>query len=380
MSKAIPHNKKTSSNKAKPIWVVKIGSALLTQDGKALARDALNIWVEQIAALIQKEIQVVLVSSGAVSEGMTRLGWTSRPNYLHELQAAAAIGQSGLIRAYEDRFEHHGIKTAQILLVHSDLSDRTRYLNARQTITHLLDLGVIPIVNENDTIATDEIRFGDNDSLAGLVANLVDADQLVILTDQNGVYTDDPRKSADAELIKACDIDDPLLTQAAKGSGGALGRGGMATKIKSARYAARSGTTTIIANGLENGVLIRLAEGEVLGTHLSSSSKSINSRKQWLGTSKAQGVLHLDDGAVKALQNSGVSLLAVGVASVSGDFERGDLVSCVDSKHNEIARGLISYSREDTAKIIGQQSDRLSSILGYDYGDELIHRNDLVVL
>ena len=364
----------------KPIWVVKIGSALLTQDGKALARDAMNIWVEQIASLVKQGIRVVLVSSGAVSEGMTRLGWSSRPNYLHELQAAAAIGQSGLIRAYEDRFEQYQVQTAQILLVHSDLSDRTRYLNARQTINQLLDLNIVPIVNENDTIATDEIRFGDNDSLAGLVANLVDADRMVILTDQDGVYTDDPRQNENATLIERCGVEDPQLEQAAKGSGGALGRGGMATKIKSAKYAARSGTTTTIANGLVKDILLRLAKGEALGTQLHSEGKAIKSRKQWLSSSKTRGTLSLDDGAVKALRNSGVSLLAVGVREISGNFQRGDLVSCVDSKNKEIARGLIAYSSEETAKIIGHPSDRLSTILGYDYGDELIHRNDLVIL
>ncbi len=364
----------------KPVWVVKIGSALLTQDGRALAREALDTWVPQLAKLVKQDIQVVLVSSGAVSEGMTRLGWKTRPNYLHELQAAAAVGQSGLIRAYEDRFEAHGIHTAQILLVHADLNDRTRYINARQTITQLLDIGVIPIVNENDTVATDEIRFGDNDTLAGLVANLVDADRLIILTDQDGVFTDDPRKNPEATLIKSCNVEDDALTQSAKGSGGALGRGGMTTKIKSARLAARSGTTTVIANGLEKDILLRLAKGENLGTTLQSEGRTIKSRKQWLGGAKPNGVLHLDDGAVNALLNHGVSLLAVGVQKSSGKFQRGDLVSCVDSSNNEIARGLVAYNSEDTARIIGHPSDKLSTILGYDYGDELIHRNDLVVL
>lgn len=363
-----------------PVWVIKIGSALLTQDGKALVHEALDIWVPQIAELLNKGIRVVLVSSGAVSEGMTRLGWNTRPNFLHELQAAAAVGQSGLIGAYQVRFESFDTQTAQVLLVHGDLSDRTRYLNAQQTIKQLLDLKVVPIVNENDTVATDEIRFGDNDTLAGLVANLVNADKLVILTDQQGVFTDDPRSNPNATLIKSCDVSDSKLEIAAKGSGGVLGRGGMATKIKSAKYAARSGTTTVIANGREQDVLLRLADNEALGTRIHHDGEALAPRKQWLWGLKSKGVLSLDAGAAKALRSSGVSLLAVGVSAVQGEFQRGDLVSCVDSDNKEIARGLIAYSSEDTARIIGQPSSRLTAILGYDYGDELIHRDNLLVI
>jgi len=362
-------------------WVIKIGSALLTQNGNALVKKALDQWVPQIADLIEQGINVVLVSSGAVSEGMTRLGWKTRPQFLHELQAAAAVGQTGLVRAYEERFEKYGIKTAQILLVHSDLHDRTRYLNARKTMGYLLGVGVLPIVNENDSVANEEIRFGDNDTLAGMVANIVDADQLVILTDQNGVYTDDPRKNASAQLIESAQVNDDQLLAAAKGSGGMLGRGGMETKIKSARLAARSGTATVIANGLEPDVLLRLAKGKRIGTYLHNEGKSIAARKQWLaGSVKPRGELMLDDGAVNALKNKGVSLLAVGVSAVSGDFKRGDLVTCVNQHGKEIARGLIAYGSEDVKKIIGQSSDRLSKILGYDYGEELIHRNDLVIV
>ena len=360
-------------------WVIKIGSALLTRDGTALIREALDPWVAQISALIEQGDDVVIVSSGAVSEGMTRLGWKQRPAYLYELQAAAAVGQTGLIQAYEERFQKFGLQTAQVLLVHADLTNRKRYLNARQTINHLLDLGVVPVVNENDTIATDEIRFGDNDSLAGMVANLVDADTLLILTDQDGVFTDDPRENPDASLIQRCDVGDSALDKAAKGSGGNLGRGGMATKIRSARLAARSGTDTIIASGQEQQIITRIADGEKLGTLLESDSSGITARKQWLGGSQSKGILILDDGAVKALIDSGVSLLAVGIQSVKGDFDRGDLVSCQDSKGEEIARGLAAYSSDDTRKIIGQKSDRLSDILGHDYGDEVIHRNNLVV-
>ena len=361
-------------------WVIKIGSALLTQGGNVLAREALDPWVAQIAGLMKSGVQIVLVSSGAVSEGMNRLGWIKRPNYLHELQAAAAVGQTGLIRAYEERFQSFDIQTAQVLLVHSDLTDRTRYLNARQTIGHLLDLNVIPIVNENDTVATDEIRFGDNDTLAGLVANLIDADKLLILTDQAGVFDDDPRVNTSATLIRHSDAHDPLLDEAAKDSGGQLGRGGMTTKIKSARLAAQSSTTTIIADGREESIISRIAGGEDIGTCLTAGDRGVAARKQWLGGSQSKGVLVLDTGAASALKDQGVSLLAVGIRAVKGNFERGDLVSCIDEGDKEIARGLIAYSSLDVEKIIGQHSDRLSTILGYDYGDEVIHRNDLVLL
>lgn len=370
-------NKKESQHEK---WVIKIGSALLTQGGNVLAREALDPWVAQIAELIKSGSQIVLVSSGAVSEGMNRLGWVKRPNYLHELQAAAAVGQAGLIQAYEERFQHFDIQTAQVLLVHADLTDRTRYLNARQTIGHLLSLNVIPIVNENDTVATDEIRFGDNDTLAGLVANLIDADKLMILTDQAGVYDDDPRINASATLIKQCEASDPLLDEVAKDSGGHLGRGGMATKIKSARLAAQSGTETVIADGREQNVITRIANGEDIGTCLTAATRGINARKQWLVGSQSKGVLVLDNGAKTALQEQGVSLLAIGIQAVQGQFERGDIVSCVDENKIEVARGLVAYSSLDVEKIIGQHSDRLSAILGYDYGDEVIHRNDLVVL
>lgn len=380
----INHSKNTSpsnTSNRNQRWVIKIGSALITNDGKNLALEALDKWAMQIAKLCSDNKQVVLVSSGAVAEGMRRLSLTERPNTLHELQAAAAVGQAGLIQSYETRFQRHDIQIAQILLVRDDLSSRTRYLNARQTISTLLNSNVLPIVNENDTVAIDELRFGDNDTLAGLVANLIDADQLLILTDQQGVFTDDPRQSKDAQLIGQCDVHDKQLDLAARGSGSALGRGGMATKIRAARLAARSGTTTTIASGHENNIITRIAEGESLGTTLTNSRKPITARKQWLaGSLKVMGELIIDDGAVSALKNTDASLLPIGVTSVTGDFKRGELVSCIDSKKQEIARGLINYRSTDARLIAGKPSEQINSILGYIGDKEFIHRDDLVLL
>ena len=365
----------------KTCWVIKIGSALLTGNGQGLAVDALDHWVEQIAKLKAMDYDIVIVSSGSVAEGMTRLGLQQRPTALHQLQAAAAIGQAGLIQAYETRFKKFDLLTAQILLVHDDLSSRTRYLNARQTLQSLLESNVIPIVNENDTVATDEIRFGDNDTLAGQVANLVDADRLLILTDQQGVFTKDPRKHHDATLIQACDVDDKTLDAVASDSSGNLGRGGMSTKIKAARLAARSGTDTVIADGLTNNVITRLAANEPLGTRLSSADSPISQRKQWLSGSVAScGQLIIDQGAEKKLLESGSSLLPIGVTAVNGEFSRGDLVSCVSTDGREVARGLTNYTSQEANKIIGQASDRLSELLGYGGDKELIHRDNLVLV
>lgn len=363
-------------------WVIKIGSALLTANGEGLAGPALDRWVAQIAALSQRGDDVVLVSSGAVAEGMTRLGWTTRPQTLDKLQAAAAVGQAGLIQAYETRFQQYQLLTAQVLLVHDDLSSRSRYLNSRQTLQRLLEVGVIPIVNENDTVATEEIRFGDNDTLAGLVANLVDADTLLILTDQDGLYDDDPRSNAAAKLIPHCDVHDESLDAAAKSSGGKLGRGGMMTKIKAARLAARSSATTIIANGNTANIIENLANGQLIGTRLSNTRKSVTARKQWLaGGLTVRGKLVLDQGAATAVRSeSGCSLLPIGVTAVTGNFDRGDLVSCVDSDGNEIARGLVNYSALEANKIIGQPSKQLSGILGYGGDAEIIHRDNLVLV
>lgn len=362
-------------------WVIKIGSALLTDNGEGLALPALDHWVKQIAELKQAGHDIVLVSSGAVAEGVSRLGWHKRPESLHQLQAAAAVGQAGLIQAYETRFKQYQLTTAQILLVHEDLSARTRYLNARQTLQSLLQYDVIPIVNENDTVATDEIRFGDNDTLAGQVANLIDADTLLILTDQQGVFSDDPRTHPDAILIKQQDVHDPSLDRAAKDGSGSLGRGGMTTKIKAARLAARSGASTIIANGLEPNVITRLANDEAIGTLLSNNRKPLAPRKQWLsGSLTVQGKLEIDDGAVRVITQSGSSLLPVGITAVNGVFRRGELVSCVDSQGNEIARGLANYNSDEALKIAGQASTQLGDILGYGGDEEMIHRDNLVIM
>ena len=361
-------------------WVIKIGSSLLTNDGTGLAVDAINSWVEQMAALRQQGHELVLVSSGAVAEGMTRLGWQQRPHALHDLQAAAAVGQMGLIQAYESRFQKFGLHTAQVLLTHEDLAHRQRYLNARSTLRTLLQLNVIPVVNENDTVATEEIRFGDNDSLGALVANLVEADLLVFLTDQDGMFDSDPRSNPDAKLIAEAQVGDQKLETMAAGSGGALGRGGMLTKVRAAERAARSGTMTLIASGRQDNVLQRIAADEGLGTRLYPASVPLAARKQWLaGQLQVRGRLLLDEGAVKVLRSAGSSLLAVGVAGIEGDFKRGDLVVCLAPGGKEIARGLVNYNVDETRKIIGVPSNRIEEILGYIDEPELIHRDNLVM-
>ena len=361
-------------------WVIKVGSALVTANGRGLDREAFGAWVRQIAALRAAGKEVVLVSSGAVAEGMNRLGWRKRPHAVHELQAAAAVGQMGLIQAYESRFQEHGLHTAQILLTHEDLADRERYLNARSTLRSLLALGVIPVVNENDTVATDEIRFGDNDTLAALVANLVEADLLVILTDQEGMYEQDPRANPDAVFISEAQAGDPRLLAMASGTGGALGRGGMATKVQAAARAARSGTATLIAHGRGEDVLQAIAAGQELGTLFHPATSPMAARKRWLaGHLQARGRLVLDDGAVRVLRESGRSLLPVGVARVEGAFQRGELVICQAGDGTEVARGLVNYSAEEARRIIGQPSDRIESLLGYVDEPELIHRDNLVL-
>ena len=362
-------------------WVIKIGSALLTNDGQGLAADAINDWVGQMATLQQAGHEILLVSSGAVAEGMTRLGWTQRPHALHELQAAAAVGQMGLVQAYESRFQKYGLHTAQVLLTHEDLADRQRYLNARSTLQTLLGLGVIPIVNENDTVTTDEIRLGDNDTLAALVANLVGADLLVLLTDQDGLLDSDPRTNPAAKLIPEAQAGDVALETMAAGSAGALGRGGMLTKVRAAARAARSGVLTVIASGNENNILQRLAADEALGTRLYPACAPFAARKQWLaGQLQVRGRLLLDDGAVNKLRSSGSSLLPVGVTRVEGNFQRGDLVVCLGSSGEEIARGLVNYSASESEKIIGQPSSRIEALLGYVDEVELVHRDNLVII
>lgn len=361
--------------------VVKIGSALVTDDGRGLDVARINDWVDQMAALRRQGIETVVVSSGAVAEGMRRLGWRQRPRALFELQAAAAVGQSGLAEAYERSFQRHRLHAAQILLTHDDLSDRQRYLNARSTLRKLLDLGVVPVVNENDTVVTEEIRFGDNDSLGGMVANLIEADVLLILTDQAGLCDADPRVHSDARLIEEIAVDDPLLDAIIKPGGGALGRGGMVTKLRGARLAARSGARTVIAAGREAEVITRVFSGELVGTLLLPGHEPTAARKRWLaGHLQVRGRLSLDEGAVKALRERGVSLLAVGVRQVSGDFERGEVVECVDGNGRQIALGLVNYGADDARRIAGVASDKIEAILGYVDEPELIHRDNLVVL
>lgn len=362
-------------------WVVKIGSTLLTNAGQGLQRATLSPWVEQMAAFVHRGGELVLVSSGAVAEGMSRMRWTSRPTALHELQAAAAIGQMGLVRAYEACFLQRGLHTAQILLTRQDLEDRVRYLNARSTLRTLIGLQVVPVVNENDTVATDELRFGDNDTLAALVANLIEADLLILLTDQDGVFDADPRTNPEARLIGATRVDDPLLDEVAGGSVSGLGLGGMVTKVRAARLAARSGAPTIIAPGRGAAVLERIARGEPVGTLLTPAQGRQAARKRWLaGQLQAHGRLRLDAGAVQKLRVAGSSLLAVGVKSVQGSFRRGELVVCVDPEGREVARGLVNYDSLETQRILGQPSSQFEAILGYINDDELIHRDNLVLI
>jgi len=361
-------------------WVIKIGSALLTNDGAGLDRNAIDSWVEQIAQLLAAGNEVVLVSSGAIAEGIVRLGWKTRPDSIHELQAAAAVGQMGLIQAYESSFMRFDRHTAQILLDHDDMANRQRYLNARGALQTLIGLNVVPIVNENDTVVTDEIRFGDNDRLAALVANLIDADMLVILTDKDGLYDANPDTHPDAQLISEAMATDTKLDSLAGGSSGTLGRGGMVTKLQAARLAARSGCSTVIAGGRNQHILHQVAAGKTVGTLLSAGQKPLAARKQWLaGHLQVKGSLVLDAGAVKVLTDQGRSLLAVGVSAVKGKFTRGELVSCVDGNGIEIARGLVNYNSDEADRIKGQSTESISSILGYREDDELIHRDNLVV-
>jgi len=361
--------------------VVKVGSSLVTNDGRGIDHAAVGRWAEQIAGLRRAGKEIVLVSSGAIAEGMQRLGWTERPAAIHELQAAAAVGQMGLVQAYEAAFSRFGLHTAQVLLTHEDLVDRRRYLNARSTLFTLMGLGVIPVINENDTVTTDEIRLGDNDTLGALVTNLVEADVLVLLTDQPGLYTGDPRKDAGAQLLTSARAGDPALEVIAGGSGSALGRGGMLTKVLAAKRAARSGASTVIADGREESVLVRLAAGEAIGTQLAAETMTLAARKQWLADHlRTAGSLTLDPGAVQALIRDGKSLLPIGVVACEGAFERGAVVACYDAAGREIARGLVNYNAGETQRILRKPSSKIASILGYVDEPELIHRNNLVLL
>ena len=366
--------------------VIKVGSSLVTNNGEGLDQTAIAAWAAQIAQLVKPKDglsarQVVLVSSGAVAEGMQRLGWKKRPTAVNELQAAAAVGQMGLVQMYESCFSQHALHTAQVLLTHEDLADRKRYLNARSTLRTLLAMGVIPIINENDTVVTDEIRFGDNDTLGSLVANLIEADALVILTDQAGLYSADPRKNPDAEFVQHAVAGNEALEQMAGGAGSNVGTGGMLTKILAAKRAARSGAHTIIASGREEAVLVRLAKGEVIGTHLRSEQGKILAKKQWMADHlRVSGQLKLDAGAVKVLCNEGKSLLPVGVIAVEGHFERGDVVACINEQGKEVARGLVNYSSSETSRILRKSSSEIETILGYMDEAELIHRDNLILL
>ena len=359
--------------------VVKVGSALVTNNGAGLDLAAIAEWGRQIAALRANGREVVLVSSGAIACGMQRLGWTKRPHAVHELQAAAAVGQMGLAQAYEGSFREHGLGTAQVLLTHDDLADRKRYLNARSTLLTLIEFGVVPVINENDTVITDEIKFGDNDTLGALVANLVEADALIILTDQSGLYTADPRKDPQATLVRHARAGDPALERMAGGAASELSRGGMLTKVVAARRAARSGADTVIASGRETDVLLRLAAGETIGSLLSTQATPLAARKQWLADHlQLAGPLWLDAGAEKALLQ-GRSLLPIGVTRVEGDFERGEALACRNADGHEVARGLVNYSAAECRRIAGKPSTAIESLLGYVDETELIHRNNLVL-
>jgi glutamate 5-kinase len=361
--------------------VVKIGSSLLTKGGQGLDKQAIQAWVRQMADLRHRSVDVVLVSSGSVAEGMCRLGLKIRPKTLHELQAAASVGQMGLVRVFDDNFQQHGLHAAQVLLTHDDLSDRQRYLNARSTLLTLLKFHAIPVINENDTVATEEIRFGDNDTLAALVANLIEAELLIILTDQEGLFTGDPGIYPDAQLISEISVNDDSLDKMAGDSRSGLGRGGMSTKVRAARLASRSGAATVIAPGAAANVITDVISGANIGTYFLPDIEPIAARKRWLaGQLQVKGKLVLDAGAVRMLTNNGKSLLAVGVKSVSGQFERGELVSCFDESGLEIARGLVNYGKADAQLIAGKSSSEFERILGYADDSEMIHRDNMVLL
>ncbi|KAI5912723.1 glutamate 5-kinase [Thauera sp. 2A1] len=358
--------------------IVKVGSALVTNNGAGLDHAALDDWARQIAALRADGREIALVSSGAIAAGMQRLGWGKRPHEMHKLQAAAAVGQMGLVEAYEKAFTRHGLQTAQILLTHEDLADRTRYLNARSTLNTLLELGVVPIINENDTVVTDEIKFGDNDTLGALVANLIEADTLIILTDQQGLYTADPRRDPAATLISEGRAEDRQYEAMAGGAGSGISKGGMITKIRAAQRAARSGAHTCIASGRTPDPLLRLAAGEAVGTLLYASSTPLQARKQWIADHlQLAGDLIIDDGAVAALKN-GRSLLPVGVIEVRGDFERGAAVACRTVAGEEVARGLANYSATECRRIARKPTAEIEKLLGYIDEPELIHRDNMV--
>ncbi len=360
--------------------VVKIGSTLITDHGKGLNKALLCAWADQIATLHSQGHSVVLVSSGAIAEGVSRMGMAQRPTTLHELQAAAAVGQTGLIQSYETCFQKHSLHSAQVLLTHDDLANRKRYLNARSTLKSLLKYGVIPIVNENDTVSNEEIRFGDNDTLAAMVCNLIEADLLIILTDQKGLYDCNPQTNSNAQLIQNASANDPQLLKFAGPSGTALGSGGMTTKILAAQKASRSGTDTIIVSGQEKNVIERLLRAESIGSYLSADQETAAARKQWLGSHLiVAGTVVLDDGAVNALINTGASLLSIGVKKIIGQFKRGDMVAIENLSGQILGHGLINYSAKESQKILGKPSKNIEQTLGYMAERELVHRDNLII-
>ena len=360
--------------------VVKVGSSLVTNDGRGLDEVAIGEWCRQMSILVRSGREVIMVSSGAIAEGMKRLGWSSRPHQIHELQAAAAVGQMGLAQMYETKLRENGLGSAQVLLTHADLADRERYLNARSTLLTLLKLGVVPVINENDTVVNDEIKFGDNDTLGALVANLVEADALIILTDQKGLFTADPRKDLNAKFVHEAKAGDPALEAMAGGAGSSLGRGGMITKILAAKRAAGSGASTVIAWGREADVLVRLTQGEAIGTLLVAQTQKTQARKQWIADHlQMRGSVTVDDGAVAKLRDEGKSLLPIGMVSVEGDFSRGDVIAIRDSLGVEMARGLANYASAEARLICRKPSNEFEKLLGYAAEPEMVHRDNLVL-
>ncbi len=369
-------------------WVVKVGSSLVTNEGRGLDEKAIGEWCRQLAILLKPQahsqhdaIEIIMVSSGAVAEGMKRLGWSSRPSAIHELQAAAAVGQMGLAQIYETKLKENGLGSAQVLLTHADLADRERYLNAKSTLLTLLKHGVLPVINENDTVVNDEIKFGDNDTLASLVANLVEADALIILTDQAGLFDSDPRSNPHAKFIECALAGDPMLEGMAGGAGSSIGKGGMITKVLAAKRAASSGASTVIAWGREPDALIRLANGESLGTLLWASTPKLQAKKQWMADHlQLKGALLVDAGAASKLKLGGSSLLPIGLVGVQGDFSRGEVVAIKDPEGQELARGLSNYASAEARLLCKKPSSDFESILGYTAEDEIVHRDNMVLM
>ena len=360
--------------------VVKVGSSLVTDEGRGLDAEAIGLWCSQLAQLVQDGREVIMVSSGAIAEGMKRLGWSSRPKAIHELQAAAAVGQMGLVQVYESKLRERGIGSAQVLLTHADLADRERYLNARSTLLTLIQLGVVPVINENDTVVNDEIKFGDNDTLGALVANLVEADLLIILTDQKGLFTADPRKDPLATLVQEAKAGDPALEAMAGGAGSSIGRGGMLTKILAAKRAAGSGASTVIAWGREPEALVRLTRGEAIGTLLVAQTAKNQARKQWIADHlQMRGSVMVDAGAAVKVRDEGKSLLPIGMTSVQGEFSRGDVIAVRDDTGLEVARGLANYTSAEARLICGKSSAEFERLLGYTGEPEMVHRTNLVL-